>query len=319
LNNRLIPRWGDQIATDILPIDVERWLEWLADNESLQNPTLDKYRRVMALVYKHAQRHQLISRTQDSNPMKFVRQSCQGMYEAIVLTAEETLRILQEIKEQDVRTLVLLIAGTGLRISEALALRWNDIDWAASKIAIRRAWTQGQFGDPKTMASKAAVPMGPLLAAVLNAWRAQTAYSKTADFVFASERMKGKQPRTANVMTEDHLRPAAARAGILKSRLQNGKLVECDPRRFGFHNLRHSLASLLVNGGEDPKTAQALLRHANVSTTLQMYVHPDPEKTLAAQERILLQIFPRGKRGGSRFTGLFGSADDRKMLAQPHK
>ena len=46
-----------------------------------------------------------------------------------------------------------------------------------------------------------------------------------------------------------------------------------DPRRFGFHNLRHSLASFLVRTNTDPKTVQALLRHSDVRTTLQLYAH----------------------------------------------
>jgi hypothetical protein len=46
-------------------------------------------------------------------------------------------------------------------------------------------------------------------------------------------RRKGRQPRTANMLVEDHLRPAAVAAEVL---------TEDDPRRFGFHNLRHSLS-----------------------------------------------------------------------------
>jgi hypothetical protein len=53
--------------------------------------------------------------------------------------------------------------------------------------------------------------------------------------------------RVANMLVEDYLRPAAARAGILSSdRDDYGRSVEDEPRRFGSHNLRHSLASFLV-------------------------------------------------------------------------
>ncbi|HWG49533.1 MAG TPA: tyrosine-type recombinase/integrase [Candidatus Acidoferrales bacterium] len=44
-------------------------------------------------------------------------------------------------------------------------------------------------------------------------------------------------------------------------------------RQFGFHNLRHSLASFLVREQVDLKTIQSLLRHANATTTLQLYSH----------------------------------------------
>ena len=66
------------------------------------------------------------------------------------------------------------------------------------------------------------------------------------------------------MLVQDYIRPAAETIGILSTD---------DPRRFGFHNLRHSLASFLVRAQTDPKTVQELLRHANVKTTLQLYAH----------------------------------------------
>ena len=63
---------------------------------------------------------------------------------------------------------------------------------------------------------------------------------------------------------------------------EEGHLVEDDPRRFGFHNLRHSLASFLVRLNIDPKTVQALLRHADFKLTLQHYAHSVSEDRMAA-------------------------------------
>ena len=56
-----------------------------------------------------------------------------------------------------------------------------------------------------------------------------------------------------------------------------------NPHRFGFHNLRHSLASFLVRTKTDPKTVQTLLGHSNVKTTLQLYAHSVSEDRMAAQ------------------------------------
>ena len=91
------------------------------------------------------------------------------------------------------------------------------------------------------------------------------------------------------------VRIAAAKAGILSSQLnENGGIVEDDPRRFGFHNLRHSLASFLVRSKTDQKTVQALLRHSDVRTTLQLYAHSVTEDRLAAQETALHAILGNG-------------------------
>jgi hypothetical protein len=106
--------------------------------------------------------------------------------------------------------------------------------------------------------------------------------------VFASFRLQGKQPRVANMLVEDYLRPAAAKAGILSShRDEHGRLVEDDPRRFGFHNLRHSLASFLVRIRTDPKTVQTLLRHSDVKLTLQFYSHAVSQDRMAAAGEML--------------------------------
>jgi site-specific recombinase XerD len=64
-------------------------------------------------------------------------------------------------------------------------------------------------------------------------------------------------------------------------------LKESDTIRFGFHNLRHSLATFLVQAGKDSKTVQRLLRHANVHTTLQIYAHGWNEDRMTAQGDML--------------------------------
>jgi len=74
------------------------------------------------------------------------------------------------------------------------------------------------------------VPLHALLAEFLQEWKNTTPYSQPENWVFASFKLKGRQPRTANMLVEDHLRPAAIRAGVLTK----GEKV-----RFGFHNLRH--------------------------------------------------------------------------------
>ena len=64
-------------------------------------------------------------------------------------------------------------------------------------------------------------------------------------------------------------------------------LREGEKVRFGFHNLRHSLASFLVRKGTDVKTVQKLVRHSDVSTTLGIYAHSMREDRLAAQGDML--------------------------------
>ena len=93
------------------------------------------------------------------------------------------------------------------------------------------------------------------------------------------------------MLVEDHLRPAAVKAGILLSYPDNhGQLVDDDPRRFGFHNLRHSLASFLIRIRTDRKTVQTLLRHSDVKLTLQFYTHAVSRDRMAAAGKMLTAI-----------------------------
>ena len=163
LRNRLLPRWGKQIAVSIQPLEIEGWLSKVKHNESLENPTLDKMRRVMSLVYKHGQRHGLIPRREECNPLRFVRCKTTSDYEAKTLSPQAAFSVLMRLPEPE-RTLTLLAASTGLRISECLGLQWQDIDSANAQIRVLRTWTCGQVGAPKSKASKAPVPLHPLLA-----------------------------------------------------------------------------------------------------------------------------------------------------------
>jgi len=153
LRNRLLPRWGTRIALGIEPLEVEDWLTTLKQEEDLENPTLDRMRRVMSMVYRHGQRYGLIPRTQESNPMCFVRCKTTSGYEAMIITPEQAYAIVRNLREPE-RTLTLLAAGTGLRISECLGLQWQDVNFAEAMIHVRRTWTCGQVGLPKDQSVK---------------------------------------------------------------------------------------------------------------------------------------------------------------------
>lgn len=198
LQNRLLPKWGARVALGIEPLEVEEWLTNLKKEEDLENPTLDRMRRVMSMVFRHGQRYGLIPRTQESNPMRFVRCKTTSGYEAMIITPEQAYAIVRNLREPE-RTLTLLAAGTGLRISECLGLQWQDVNFADAMIHVRRTWTCRQVGLPKTKASKGPVPLHPLLAEFMFCWKENTQYSEPCDWVFASFRLQGKQPRVAAI------------------------------------------------------------------------------------------------------------------------
>jgi len=219
--------------------------------------------------------------------MAFTRDE-KSSYQAVIVSPEQAFRIMMELKDP-YRTLVFIVAVTGLRISEALGLKWNDLDYERKMIHLRRVWVGNDVIDHlKTDGSAAPVPLGELLADALRGWHPQTLYAKPEDWIFPSTKLKGITPLSASMMTAAKIRPAAVKVGI---RLVAGK-------RFGFHNFRHSLATFLVNRGTDVKTIQGLLRHAKVTTTLDLYSQSIDASKLNAQKDMAMAITSAGLQSG---------------------
>jgi len=269
--------FGDEIAEDIKPLDIQRWLKSLHTDKALAWTTISKMRGIMRRIYKVGIVHGHASK----NPVEHVETRSKTEYRAIVITPEQTLATLNNLSSPLHFALVLTCAATALRASEMLALRWADVLWDEGRIRVSKRWAEGQDGETKTEASDGFVPMHPALAGQLRAWRRQTPYAKDTDFVFPSFRAQGRVPLSASIFVADHLRPAAEKAGVHID----------DGQRFGLHNLRHSLSNWLVNKAKvEPKTVQGILRHANVQTTLDLYTQEDGDEALAAQGEYLTAL-----------------------------
>ena len=93
----------------------------------------------MNVVYRRGQKSRMLPMTDDGNPVRFVTQSSKSSYKAVIVSPEQAFRIMMEL-EEPYRTLVFLIAVTGLRISEALGLKWSDLDYDGKMIHLRRLW-----------------------------------------------------------------------------------------------------------------------------------------------------------------------------------
>jgi integrase len=305
LDKYVLPRWGDCLANSIKPTDVESWFEILAStpqwkNKPLMWPTIDKINSVMSQVYAHAQRHGLISAEMGCNPFrppKFggVRCTTQSDYEAKVVSPDQMVAILLQLDRPETKlewTLALVHAATALRPEECFALKWSDLTPQSNQIIVRRAWSKGRLTDGKTVGSMKPVPMHPALANYLNDWRGDSVYSKDDDWVFASARKDGRIPRAASTCGKAYLRPAAIAAGVISAD---------DKCRFGWHNLRHSLATFFGANDVAPSVIQRMLRHSKPQTTAR-YIHPENGSQLAAQEKFLGAIdkLPRTRGSSSR-------------------
>lgn len=276
-------------AAAIKPLDIESWFEALTSpSTGLSWGTITKLKSIMGQIFKHAQRHELIPATvgadgRPTNPVLLARSESKSSYEAIVVTPEQMVVILAQLNKPDTQlewTLALLHAATALRPEEAFGLKWFDIEWNKGQINIRRGWSKGRMTEGKNEGSMTEVVMHPALAQALKDWRRESRYHRDSDWVFASTKAKGKKPRSAGVAGQDYLRPAAVKAGVIPDGYKG---------RFGWHNLRHSLATFFAANEVNLPVIQSILRHAKPTTTA-MYTHRVNTAQMAAQEKFLNAI-----------------------------
>ncbi|KAA6459121.1 site-specific integrase [Acidobacteria bacterium AB60] len=269
LNGWILPRWGNHRLQQVKSVAVEEWLGSIKRARG----TKAKIRNIMSALFSHAMRYEWT----DKNPIKLVRQSAKRERIPDVLELHELQALLERLAVRE-RTLVLLDAATGLRVSELLALRWDDIDFESLEIRVTESIWHQVLGVCKTEASAKPVPMDSYMAEDLLRWRKACAYPMEGDWVFASPRMKGKQPYWPDNLMKRYIKPAAKKVGIHKN--------------IGWHTFRHSFGTILKANGEDVKTVQELLRHANSRITLDVYTQAVTSHKRAAQSKVVQMIVP---------------------------
>jgi integrase len=207
----------------------------------------------MSVLFNHARRHGLF----DSNPITLVRQSSKRRKIPHILTVDEIRRLLAVLRPL-YRVLTFTDATTGLRQSELFGLKWSDVDFESGQINVVRSVVHGIVSPCKTESSLKPIPMAPELASLLREWKHRSRYTAPDDWVFASERSRGKHPMWGGNMIRKLIRRAARSLDI--------------PETFGWHTFRHSYSIMLRLLGVDIKVQQDLLRQL-IGQTHAGYLH----------------------------------------------
>lgn len=269
LSKWILPRWKSYRLTDVKPVHVEQWLQTLP----LSKGSKAKIRNIMSALYSHGMRWEWVS----TNPIRHVRQSAKRSRIPTILSPEQIKLFLEGLVDDLPRTAVSLAATTGLRVGELLGLKWEDVDFEGFELRIIRDVVKQRIERCKTEASRKPVPIGSEVAEILFAWRARCAYNQPEDWVFASPATKGRQPYWPSSIYRVYLKP------VLRD-----KLKITDP--VGWHTLRHSLGTLMKANGEDVKTIQETLRHANFKVTMDVYTQAVMTIKRSAHDRVVRQI-----------------------------
>jgi integrase len=258
-------KWGKYKLRDVRTVAVEKWLRKL----KLARGSKSKIRSIMSVLFNHAIRHEFLP--QGSNPITMVRQSSKRMKTPDILDVSELNALFDQLSHRD-RAMALLDVVTGLRRSELIGLKWKDVDFEQLELSVTRSVYRQRVGRCKTEISRKPVPLDPWVAEELLSWKRAAPYNQPEDWVFASTRMRGKQPYSPDSLLKRCIRPAATRAKITK--------------HIGWHTFRRTFSTLLKANGEDVKVVQELLRHATVKMTLEVYAQAVTPAKRNAQSKV---------------------------------
>lgn len=293
LDAHLLPEFGTKRIETITALQIERWRNALAHDGRARH-TVNKIATQLHAIFQHAVDHHDLA----ANPATRVKR-LRETYDAarfdffspeeidqLVATAaagghrdpnrpavSDTERALREAEDAQDAAIYLTAALSGLRRSELLALRWQDIDFEQSSIRVFEGYTASQTGKPKSRKSRT-VPMVAKVADRLAELKQRGHHTGKTQLVFVSR-------NGGNV-------DASALRRRYHATLEAAKL-----RRLRFHDLRHTFGSLAINTASIIQV-QAWMGHADVNTTMR-YLH---HKSRADDARLLSAAFettPRSK------------------------
>lgn len=171
---------------------------------------------------------------------------------------------------------IYISLSTGLRIGEVCALKWSDINVTDGTITVSRTieriyiiegekkHTELVINTPKTKNSCREIPMSKELLAMIKPLKKVV----NDDFYVLTNDERPTEPRTYR-------------------NYYKGLMAKLDIPKLKYHGLRHSFATRCIEAGCDYKTVSVLLGHSNISTTLNLYVHPNMEQ----KKRCITKMF----------------------------
>jgi integrase len=216
------------------------------------------------------------------------------------LSAADIVAILNAMPE-NWRAAFTLLAQTGLRIGELLGLTWGNVHLGDDPhIVIAEQVYRGERKQLKTDASESTVPLSATMASWLAELRPEGGEQGAPVFPSAT----GGELNYANVYNRV-LRPALREAGVAVqvgtvTVRKRGKDVEepvWDYQGVAFHAFRHACGSLLFANGKSLKQVQGWLRHSQLTTTMNVYIHQvdDGLGSADAWDDILAGVTPADK------------------------
>jgi len=270
--NRAIDTFGNMPITEITPSDVSRIIERMAA-QGYSAKTVKTQKGVMRMIFSYAIIHDPPYIT--SNPADYITIP-RGLPKTKRSAPDDDImqRIIDNVNKAYFGLYAYLLLYTGCRRGEALALRWDDIDFEKKTISITKEliYPSGMpvLKTTKTDAGIRTVPLLPGLEAVLK----QRQSKKPSDLIFPAPDGRPLQENAFRRRWHHYCKDAGLVTDIVEIR------ERADGTKYKYHRfepvitphqLRHGYATVLHEAEVDVKTAQSFLGHADIHTTLQVY------------------------------------------------
>ncbi len=270
LKNHLSPFFGEMKMGEISRSNVSDFFESIQGKVS--GNTAHNLYGLLGSMFVVAAEHGLCKRSPVRSKIHRPRI---GKAEKPVLTAAQIQAVLFGLPTELERLFSIVIAVTGMRMGEALALRRKDFDSGARELSVVHTLYRGRLKQPKTETSRRKIKLPPAIAGLIESHLAASTFKDLSDFIFCREDGRPGNP----IALRTHLYKAMDRAGIKRVRGQ-----------YGFHCLRHSAGTLVYLTSRDLRMVQELLGHSDISTTSDVYVHPGDRIVTEASEILAREI-----------------------------
>lgn len=264
--NHVLDAFGDMYISEITPLMLQAQM----DKWSQKYTSATKFMNYTGLVFKYAVRFELI----DKNPVDAIikpkskkkKKEDDAFYEKDELKL--FLECLDRVGHPKAKALFRLLAMTGMRKQEALALTWNDIDFDKAVIDINKAVSRDVEGlkidETKNTGSNRIISVDSKTLERLLEWKSFAEPSSDDYLIFGQE--NASQP--FDIMSMD-----TPRKWLLDVQDEMDRASEKKLKRITTHGFRHTHASLLVEMGATLKDIQYRLGHSDISTTMDVYAH----------------------------------------------
>jgi integrase len=250
LRNHIVPKWGVCDITGVQARPVELWLQSL----TLTPRSRAAVRGLLRILWDFAMWRGDIPTQRNPIELVTIKGASKRTSKPRSLTVEEFQRFIVQLGEP-FHTIALVCVCFGLRISEALALKWCDVDWLNGKLSVERGIVRQRVDDVKTETSHKTITITQTMIAALKTWKQTTQFSAHEDWIFASPARLGRWPWSADSVN-DAYNKAASVAAIA---------------HVSTHSMRHTYRSWLDAVGTPIAVQQKLMRHADIRTTMNVY------------------------------------------------